>query len=99
MSSIPLDPETLLSAYAQGVFPMADRDGTIRLYTADPRGLLPPEQFHAPQTLLQLVRRPPERGGFEIRVNCDFEATMRGCMGGRPDGSWINPQLIRAYVR
>src|SRR3954470_7915042 len=99
MRSFPLDPQTLLSAYAQGVFPMADRDGTIRLYTADPRGVLPLDAFHVPHTLRQLVRKPPERGGFEVRINYDFEATMRGCMAGRPDGSWINPQLIRAYVR
>ena len=97
-----LDPETLLSAYAQGVFPMADRDGTIRLYTADPRGILPLDAFHVPQTLRQLVRKPPEKGGFEVRVNYDFEATMRGCMTARreeSDGSWINPELIKAYVR
>jgi leucyl/phenylalanyl-tRNA---protein transferase len=99
MRSFPLDPQTLLSAYAQGVFPMADRDGTIRLYTADPRGILPLESFHVPQTLRQLVRKPPERGGFEVRVNYDFEATMRGCMVNRTDGSWINAELIRAYVR
>jgi len=97
-----LDPETLLSAYAQGVFPMADRDGTIRLYTADPRGILPLDAFHVPQTLRQLVRRPPDKGGFEVRVNYDFEATMRACMTARrdgSDGSWINPELIKAYVR
>ena len=99
MKSLPLDPETLLSAYAQGVFPMADRDGRIRLYTADPRGVLPLDAFHVPQTLRQLVRKPPERGGFEIRVNHDFESTMRGCMSGRRDGSWINADLIKAYVR
>jgi leucyl/phenylalanyl-tRNA--protein transferase len=99
MKAFLLDPETLLSAYAQGVFPMADRDGTIRLYTADPRGVLPLDAFHVPQTLRQLVRRPPERGGFELRVNHDFEATMRGCMAGRPEGSWINRDLIRAYCR
>ena len=99
MKSFPLDPQTLLSAYAQGVFPMADRDGRIRLYTADPRGVLPLETFHVPQTLRQLVKKTPERGGFEIRVNHDFEATMRGCMAGRPEGSWINDQLIKAYVR
>jgi leucyl/phenylalanyl-tRNA--protein transferase len=94
-----LDPETLLSAYAQGVFPMADHDGTIRLYTADPRGVIPLDAFHVPHTLAQLVRRPPERGGFEVRINHDFEATMRGCMQNRPDGTWINRELIRAYVR
>src|SRR5688572_22892479 len=99
MKSFPLDPETLLSAYAQGVFPMADRDGRIRLYTADPRGVLPLDAFHVPHTLRQLVKKTPERGGFEVRVNHDFEATMRGCMAGRPEGSWINDRLIKAYVR
>jgi leucyl/phenylalanyl-tRNA--protein transferase len=99
MKSHLLDPETLLSAYAQGVFPMADRDNTIRLYTADPRGIIPLETFHVPQTLRQLVRKPPERGGFEIRFNYDFEQTMKGCMAGRPEGSWINGELIRAYSR
>src|SRR5688500_2932319 len=99
MKSFPLDPETLLAAYAQGVFPMADRDGTIRLYTADPRGVLPLDGFHVPQTLRQLVRKTPERGGFEVRINHDFEATMRGCMARRPEGSWINTELIKAYLR
>jgi leucyl/phenylalanyl-tRNA--protein transferase len=101
MSDFRLDPESLLSAYAQGVFPMADPDGTIRLYTADPRGILPLEEgkFHVPQTLRQLVRKPPERGGFEVRVNHDFEATMRGCMEQKRGGSWINPELVRAYTK
>ena len=94
-----LDPETLLSAYAQGVFPMADRDGKIRLYTADPRGIIPLDAFHVPQTLRQLVRKPPDKGGFELRINYDFEATMRACMANRPEGSWINSELIRAYTR
>lgn len=93
----PLDPHTLLSAYAQGVFPMADRDGDIRFYTADPRGILPLESFHISKTLAQLVRRDPPR--FEIRINSDFEATMRGCRQERPEGSWINDELIAAYSR
>jgi leucyl/phenylalanyl-tRNA--protein transferase len=93
-----LDPETLLSAYAQGVFPMADREGVIRFYTADPRGVIPldpPEAFHVPQTLRQVVRQ----GKFDVRVNSDFGATMRGCMEGRRGGSWISDDLIAAYVR
>ena len=97
-----LDPESLLSAYAQGAFPMADRDGKIRFYTADPRGVIPlspPEAFHVPHTLAQLVRRPPECGGFEVRVNHDFEQAMRGCMRNRPDGTWISEDLIAAYLR
>jgi leucyl/phenylalanyl-tRNA--protein transferase len=98
MESFRLDPENLLSAYAQGVFPMADRDGVIRLYTADPRGVIPLDAFHVPHTLAQLCRRPPGAGGFEVRVNHDFEAAMRACMEARPDGTWINDDLIDAYL-
>jgi leucyl/phenylalanyl-tRNA--protein transferase len=93
-----LDPETLLSAYAQGVFPMADRDGRIRFYTADPRGIIPlspPEAFHVPGTLRQVVRQ----GRFDVRVNHDFPATMRACMENRDGGSWISEELIAAYAR
>ena len=91
-----LDPQTLLSAYAQGVFPMADRAGRIQFYTADPRGIIPLEWFHVPHTLRQLVRKDPPV--FDIRINFDFEATMRGCMTGHDGGSWINDSLIAAYV-
>jgi Leu/Phe-tRNA-protein transferase len=38
---ISLDPQTLLEAYGQGAFPMTDRDGQTRWYTADPRGIIP----------------------------------------------------------
>ena len=34
--SVCLEPQVLLTAYSQGVFPMADEDGLIRWYTADP---------------------------------------------------------------
>src|SRR5215217_3220460 len=73
--SVPLDPETLLSAYAQGAFPMADRDGVVRWYTADPRGVFPLNHFHVPQSLRQVVRQ----NKFELRINEAFERVMRAC--------------------
>lgn len=95
--SAQLDPPTLLTAYSEGVFPMADRDGVIRWYTADPRGVLPLEKFHIPGTLKQIVRQ----GRFEIRINYDFAATMRACatVPREDQGTWINEKLIAAYVR
>ena len=95
---IDLDPETLLSAYAQGIFPMADRDGKIRFYTADPRGIIPlDDRFHIPGTLRQLLKKNPPI--FEVRINFDFVATMRACMEARPEGTWISHELIAAYSR
>lgn len=96
--SIPLDPQTLLSAYAQGAFPMADADGTIQWYTAEPRGIIPLNDFHVSGSLAQVCRS----GRFEVRINGDFEATMRSCMSihrtGPGSGSWINEELITAYI-
>src|SRR5436189_142230 len=77
-----LDPETLLQAYSQGAFPMTDRDGQTRWYTADPRGIRPLEKFHIPHTLRQVVRQ----GGFEIRINYDFPGTTRASMNVRRFG-------------
>jgi leucyl/phenylalanyl-tRNA---protein transferase len=96
---ISLDPRTLLSAYAQGLFPMANRQGKIQWYTAEPRGIVPLDKFHVPGTLRNLVRKSPEEGGFEVRFNFDFEATMRACQERRMGGTWINEPLIQAYVR
>lgn len=95
---IDLDPETLLSAYAQGIFPMADRDGKIRFYTADPRGIIPlDDRFHIPGTLRQLLKKNPPL--FDVRINFDFVGTMRACMEARPEGTWISNELIAAYSR
>jgi len=91
---ISLDPQTLLEAYAQGAFPMTDRDGQTRWYTADPRGIIQLDAFHIPHTLAQVVRQQK----FEIRINHDFETTMRACMTARRDGSWISEDLVRAYL-
>ena len=93
-----LDPHLLLNAYARGAFPMADRQGTIRFYTADPRGIIPlspPEAFHVPGTLRQLLRQ----GKFEVRINHDFAATMRGCMNAPRARTWISEALVSAYQR
>src|SRR5208282_5141065 len=93
-ASVPLDPQTLLSAYAQGLFPMAERQGRISWFTADPRGILPLKAFHVPHSLRPLVKRSAAHGGFEIRINHDFEATMRGCQEHRAEGTWISEPLI-----
>ncbi len=92
-----LDPQTLIEAYCNGVFPMADADGKVRWYTADPRGILPLDQFHIPKNLAQFMRSP--RNDFEIRINHDFEKIMRACMEQRTGRTWINRQMIDAYLR
>ena len=92
-----LDPQSLLTAYSQGSFPMADPDGTVRWYTANPRGVMPLEEgaFRVPRTLRQTIRQ----GKFQIRINHDLRAVMSACMKTRARRTWINKELIDAYVR
>ncbi|MGA2497477.1 MAG: leucyl/phenylalanyl-tRNA--protein transferase [Tepidisphaeraceae bacterium] len=91
-----LDPETILHAYSQGVFPMAEADGEIRWYTADPRGVIPLDGFHIPHSLAQFMRSA--RYPFKVRVNTAFERTMRGCMMQRHGATWISDRLVQAYL-
>jgi leucyl/phenylalanyl-tRNA--protein transferase len=93
MSAHRLDPDTVLLAYTQGAFPMTDRDGITRWYTADPRGVIPLDRFHVPTSLAQVVRQKR----FDVRINQNFSGTMRACMTAHPGGSWISEELIRVY--
>jgi leucyl/phenylalanyl-tRNA--protein transferase len=87
-----LTPDILISAYAQGIFPMAGPDDDINWYSPDPRAVLPLDAFHVPQTLRQRCRQ----GAYEIRIDCDFPSVMRHC-ADRKDGTWINQDIASAY--
>lgn len=87
-----LDPRTVVAAYCQGIFPMADEHGEIGWYSPDPRAVFPLDAFHVPRSLAKVLRR----GAFEVRVDTCFEAVMRGCADR--EETWISEELIRAYV-
>lgn len=91
---VTINVDSILNAYAQGAFPMADEQGKLRWYTADPRGVLPLDAFAPPRSLRQVWRR----GKFEIRVNSAFRATMTACRERRLEQTWISPELIELYV-
>jgi leucyl/phenylalanyl-tRNA--protein transferase len=91
-----LTTELLLSAYAEGAFPMAvDARGTLRWFSPDPRGIIPlDDHFHIPHGLRRTLRRQP----FAIAVDRDFDAVLQACatVHGK---SWISPQIRKAYLR
>ena len=93
-----LTPRLLLSAYAQGAFPMADPDDGDRVafYAPDPRAVLPLDAFHVPATLAKTVRQ----GRFEVTVDRDFEGVVRACAapGEGRETTWISDEIVAAYV-
>jgi leucyl/phenylalanyl-tRNA--protein transferase len=72
---------------------MADERGRIDFYCADPRAILPLDEFHCPRRVARIVRQ----GRFEVRVDSAVEATIRGCMTARAR-TWISEEIVQAYV-
>lgn len=90
-----LTPDLLISAYCQGVFPMAGDDGAVRFYEPDPRAIIPLDTFHVPRRLARTVRS----GGLEIRADTAFRQVIEACAAPRPDGGmWISQEIIEAYT-
>ncbi len=90
--------DVLLSAYTQGIFPMAhpEANGDIYWYAPDPRAIIPLEEFHASRRLRQVVRS----GQFKMTVNTCFERVMEECAAPRDNQptTWISSGIINAYV-
>ncbi len=91
-------PDILLSAYAQGLFPMAERRDDPALYWVSPeqRGIIPLETFHVPHRLARTVRA----GRFTVTANRAFTDVMKACAAPRPghEESWINDEILRLYT-
>lgn len=90
-----LTPEDLLYGYTNGIFPMADPDGTLYWYAPDPRAIIPITTYQPARSLRPVLNKRT----FEIRINTRFEAVIRGCSGARKDedGTWISEQIIESY--
>ena len=89
-----LTPELLLSAYAQGIFPMAEgRDDPV-LHWVDPRrrGIFPLDSFHISRSLARAIRR----GNYTVRTNSAFRDVVRRCAAR--DETWINAPLHELYA-
>jgi leucyl/phenylalanyl-tRNA--protein transferase len=87
-----LDPRMVINAYAQGIFPMADHDGTIHWYAPEPRAILEHEDLHISRSLRATLRK----GIYEVRMDTAFEAVIRLC--GAREETWINEAFIATYT-
>src|SRR6187399_2666831 len=92
-----LTPDLLLSAYASGLFPMANdrHDPTIHWIEPRRRGILPLDGFHEPKSLRKQIRRQR----FEVRVDQAFELVILACAERCPERprTWLNDDLIELY--
>lgn len=90
---IPLAPETLIRAYCNGIFPMAEGKDTNKIFWISPevRGVIPLNKFHISKSL----RRSIVKKDYNIKINTDFLGVIKNC-ADRPE-SWINSDILKAY--
>lgn len=92
-----LTSDLLLTAYASGVFPMAnDRDDpTVQWIDPQHRGIIPLDGFHLPRSLKKVIRK----NIFTIRADTAFAEVIRSCAECRDDRprTWLNDDLIDLY--
>jgi leucyl/phenylalanyl-tRNA--protein transferase len=87
----------LLNAYRSGIFPWFNEGDPLLWWSPDPRTILVPGRLHVSRSLRKTLRR----GLFEVTMDRDFEGVITACAGPRPDseGTWLVPEMIRAYRR
>ena len=87
-----LDPKMLLSAYAAGIFPMADSREADELYWVEPRerAIIPLDRFHLSRSLDRTIRS----GRFDVTCDTAFGDVVEGC-AARPE-TWINHDIEAA---
>ena len=102
-----LEPESLLNAYASGIFPwFNDDDEAILWWSPDPRGVIEPGAVKVSRSLAKRIRS----GRFQVTADQDFEAVIGGCAESRvsrsadhlsdesEEGTWITAAMSQAYL-
>jgi leucyl/phenylalanyl-tRNA--protein transferase len=97
--AVPLDPDLVLSAYAVGVFPMADHRDAAGVHWVEPRrrAILPLDGFHLSRSLRKTV------SGDRFRVTADqaFAEVLALCaeaVDDRPE-TWINTDIEHVFLQ
>lgn len=91
-----LNPERLIEAYRQGIFPWFNPGDPLLWWSPDPRMVLFPHELRVTASLEKRMRR----GDFNIRFDTAFRQVMEACAATpRPgqEGTWIVEDMIDAY--
>lgn len=94
-----LDTDSLLLAYSNGIFPWPLNDNLLAWFSPPRRAVLFIRELHISRSL----QKERKRTDYVFRFNHDFKSVIKACSQvvnrGRQDGTWITPQIIKAYCR
>ncbi|HJT15927.1 MAG TPA: leucyl/phenylalanyl-tRNA--protein transferase [Thermoanaerobaculia bacterium] len=92
-----LSADTLRDAYRHGIFPWPHNELPLPWFSPRRRALLFFDELHVGRSL----RRSAKNSGFRFTVDAAFDRVIEACASvEREDqGTWIGPDIIRAYTR
>ena len=89
-----LQPDTLLSAYNQGIFPWYNQNDPIMWWSPSERCVIRPQHLHISRSLQKHIAR----GHFTMTLDRDFPQVIRACANRENgDETWITSEMIEAY--
>ena len=92
-----LNPNRILKAYREGIFPWYSEDDPILWWSPNPRLVLFPKNFKTSKSFRRVLRNK----GFEVKFDQNFEAVITHC-GNVPradqEGTWLTKEMKEAYM-
>lgn len=92
-----LQPQRLLAAYCQGIFPWSNPSEPLLWWSPDPRGVFFLDRMHFSQRLYRQLKH----NEFHLSLNQGFAQVVAACAQPRPQqtGTWILDELQRSYAQ
>ena len=92
-----LNPNRILKAYREGIFPWFNENDPILWWSPNPRLVLFPEEFKINKSFRRVLRNR----GFEVKFDHAFEQVITHC-GDVPragqEGTWLTKEMKEAYL-
>ena len=92
-----LNPERLLLAYRNGIFPWFNEDEPICWWSPHPRFVLYPDELKVSNSMKTVL----QNGKFRFTVNRAFSNVIQNCKTVSrhgQEGTWISPAMQKAYT-
>jgi len=91
-----LNPERLLKAYQQGIFPWFEEDHPILWWSPQNRMVIKPGEMHISRTLSKNLRR----SDYQFTLNTAFKDVIKACANPRQysEDTWITTSMQQAYI-
>jgi leucyl/phenylalanyl-tRNA--protein transferase len=91
-----LSPETLLSAYPQGIFPWYSQGEPIMWWSPDPRLIL----FFSDFKLSTSLKKTIKKQNYSVTCDLAFDQVIHHCghIPSRENKTWITDEMTKAYI-